>query len=124
MSKKRKNRSKRSKRSKWTPPENYKNYFYASSDDEFKAKHPVGYWFLVALGLFAFIFPGILFCLIVGSRYDSGWIILGLAGGLVCGVGLFNYVAIIIDQYLGHLVSLISFLVGGIMMLASWLLCQ
>lgn len=55
MSKKRKNRSKRSKRSKWTPPENYKNYFYASSDDEFKAKHPVGYWFLVALGLFAFI---------------------------------------------------------------------
>lgn len=109
-------------KSKWTPPEDYKDYFYASSDDEFKAKHPIGYGFLVMLGITVLLLPAILFCVLVDS--ESGWIMLGFAGGFVFGIGLFNFVAIIIKQYLGHWVSIISFLTGGTMMLISWFLCR
>ena len=109
-------------KSKWTPPENYKDYFYASSDDEFKTKHPIGYGFLVILGITVLLLPAILFCVFVNT--ESGWIMLGFAGGFVFGIGLFNFVAIIIKQYLGHWVSIISFLAGGAMMLISWFLCR
>lgn len=122
MSKKKKRIA--NKRSKWIPPNDYKHYFYSYSDYEFRAKHPIGYYFLVALGLFAFILPAIVFVVIVGMDTESNWILLGFAGGFIFGIGLFNFVAIIIKQYLGHLVSIISFLIGGIMMLVSWLLCQ
>ena len=61
---------------------------------------------------------------VVGSGTESRWMILGLAGGLIFGVGLFNFTAIIIKQYLGHLVSVISFVAGGLMMLISWFLCR
>ncbi|MBQ3356901.1 MAG: hypothetical protein IJG45_07320 [Oscillospiraceae bacterium] len=43
-----------------------------------------------------------------------GWI-----GGFIVGIGLFNFVAIIIDQYLGHWVSVLSFPIGGIMIAIS-----
>ncbi|MBS3990662.1 MAG: hypothetical protein KGZ51_01190 [Erysipelothrix sp.] len=117
---------KRIKPSNWTPPENYKDYFYASSDEAFKAEHPIGYFFLVILGIVALLLPAILFLIVVGNTYggENGWIILGLAGGIVFGIGLFNYVAIIIKQYLGHWVSIASFLIGGAMMFVSWLLCR
>ena len=60
-------KKKNHKRSNWTPPEDYKNYFYASSDDEFRAKHPIGYGFLVMLGIGALLLPKVLFCLLVGT---------------------------------------------------------
>ena len=92
-----KNQKKKKNKSNWTPPKGYKSYFYASSDEAFKAKHPIGYGFLVMLGF---------------------------AGGFIFGIGLFNFVAIIIKQYLGHWVSIVSFLIGGAMMLISWFLCR
>ncbi len=115
-------KKKKHKKSNWTPPKNYEDYFYASSDDEFKEKHPIGYGFLVMLGIAALIIPEIVFCVLVGT--ENGWVLLGVAGGFVFGIGLFNFVAIIIKQYLGHWVSVVSFLVGGIMMWISWLLCR
>ena len=115
-------KKKKHNKSNWTPPKDYKDYFYASSDDEFKAKHPIGYAFLVILGISVLLLPAILFSILVGT--DSGWVMLGFAGGFVFGIGLFNFVAIIIKQYLGHWVSIISFFVGGVMMLISWLLCK
>jgi hypothetical protein len=113
---------KKNKRSNWIPPKDYKNYFCASSDEVFKAKHPIGYVFLVILGLVALLLPSILFCVLVGA--DSGWVMIGFVGGFVFGIGLFNFVAIMIKQYLGHWVSIVSFLIGGFMMLISWLLCK
>ena len=115
-------KQKKRKKSHWTPPENYQEYFLASSDDEFKARHPVGYGFLVMLGLAALLLPAIVFCILVGT--ESGWVMLGFAGGFIFGIGLFNFVAIIIGQYLGHWVSILSFLIGGVMMWISWLLCR
>ena len=107
------------------PPKYYKNYFKDSSDDEFKEKHPIGYGFLVILGMTALLLPTILFSVLVVTLVEtnSRWVLLGVAGSFVFGIGLFNFVAIIIKQYLGHLVSIVSFLVGGVMMLVSWLLC-
>ena len=108
------------KGSKWLPLTGSSAYFFASSDDEFKAKHPIGYGFLVLLGMIALLLPAILYVIFV-ERYDinSPWIVGGFAGGFIFGIGLFNFVAIIIKQYLGHLVSIISFLVGGGLMLLS-----
>jgi len=52
---------------------------------------------------------------------NSPWMMLGWVGGFVFGIGLFNLVAIIIKQYLGHLVSIISFIIGSILILISLL---
>lgn len=106
----------------WGLPENYKSFFDASSDEEFKLMYPKAYVLLVFLGIAAFMLPAILFLVLVKS--DSLWILLGMAGGMIFGVGLFNLVAIIIKQYLGHLVTAASFIIGGIMMLAAWSLCS
>ncbi len=119
MSKKKKRKN---GKSIWTPPKNYKDFFYAASDEEFKVRHPIGYSFLVLLGIIVLLLPAVLFSVLVGT--ESGWVMLGFAGGFVFGIGLFNFVAIIFRQYLGLWVSIVSFLIGGIMMLVSWCLCR
>lgn len=116
------NSSKKGKKSYWLPPDNYKSFFSAASDEAFKAEHPVGYVFLVVLLLIALLTPPALFCILV--RSESAWSFLGFAGGFIVGIGLSNFVAIIIKQYLGHLVSLLSFLIGGILMIISWNFCR
>ena len=42
------------------PPKDWKHYFDPSSDDEFKAAHPVGYFFFVMLSIIALFLPCIL----------------------------------------------------------------
>ena len=119
MSKKNK---KNKNKSHWTPPKNYIDYFDPASDEEFKAKHPIGYGFLVMLGIAVLLLPAIVFSMFVNM--ESGWVALGFIGGFIFGIGLFNFVAIIIKQYLGHWVSIVSFSVGSVMMLISWFLCR
>ena len=114
---------KKQKRSMWLPPKGYQYYFNAASDEEFKARHPIGYGFLVLLAIIVLILPAVLFCVLVGNG-DNGWVMLGFVGGFIVGIGLFNFVAIIIKQYLGHLVSLVCFAVGGGLMVLSWFLCR
>lgn len=110
----------RRKSNNWTPPKGASSYFLASSDDEFKARHPVGYFFLVLLGIAALMLPVVLYLIFV-IPYDtnSPWLMLGWVGGFIIGIGLFNYVAIIIKQYLGHLVSIFSFIIGSILIWVS-----
>lgn len=119
MGKKNKNK-KRRKNSNWKPPKGAKTYFFARSDYEFKKKHPIGYGFLVALGIVALLLPVILYLFFV-IPYDinSPWIMLGWLGGFIIGIGLFNFVAIIIKQYLGHWVSITSFILGSILIWLS-----
>lgn len=119
MGKKNKNK-KRKKNSNWKPPKGAKNYFSASSDYEFKKKHPIGYGFLVALGIVALLLPVILYLIfVIPYGINSPWIMLGWLGGFIIGIGLFNFVAIIIKQYLGHWVSIISFILGSILIWIS-----
>ena len=47
------------------------------------------------------------------------WGVLGIIGAFIVGIGLFNLVAIMIRQYLGHLVTILSFLIGGLLMAIS-----
>lgn len=105
----------------WLPRQGSSYYFNPASDDDFKAKHPFGYIFLVILGLFVLIGPTVLFSLYAFSKNPDGnaWIILGWIGAFIFGIGLFNFVAIVIDQYLGHLVIICSFIIGMVFMAIS-----
>ena len=110
----------RKKKNNWTPPKGSSAYFSAASDYEFKEKHPIGYFFLVLLGITALLLPVLIYLIFV-LPYDinSPWIMLGWVGGFVIGIGLFNFVAIVIKQYLGHIVSILSFIIGGILIWIS-----
>lgn len=108
------------KNSKWTPPKGASKYFSAASDYEFKERHPWGYAFLVLLGIVALLLPVVLYLVFVlPYEVNSPWLMLGWVGGFIIGIGLFNFVAIMIKQYLGHFVSILSFIIGGILIWIS-----
>ena len=74
------------------------------------------------LGIAALLLPVVLYLIFVIPLQDnSPWLMLGWVGGFIIGIGLFNFVAIIIKQYLGHLVSIFSFVIGGILIWISLL---
>ena len=96
------------------------------ADVSFHSKHPVAYVLLLTLGLIVFCLPWLAFA--VGVRYllpeawGSGWMWLGVAGGFVAGVGLFNLVGAWLHQYLGHVFTLLCVGGGTLMMAVSLLL--
>ena len=45
--------------------------------------------------------------------------VLGFIGGFIFEIGLFNFAAILVNQYLGHLVSIISLVAGAALMKIS-----
>lgn len=119
MGKKRK-KKKCKKNGSWTPQKGSSAYFSAASDYEFKEKHPIGYFFLVMLGITALLLPVAIYLIyVISYEINSPWIMLGWVGGFVIGIGLFNFVAIIIKQYLGHIVSILSFIIGSILIWIS-----
>ena len=117
-------KKKKHERLSWCPPENYKEFFSPLADEDFKAEHPIGYYILALFGVTVLLLPGIVFAFALSDKGAEGyWPLLGLAGGFVFGIGLFNYVGIIIKQFLGHWVSIISYLLGGAMMYFTWIMC-
>lgn len=112
-------KKKSKKKNLWLPPKGASAYFNVASDARFKEKHPVGYVFLVVFGIAVFMTPVLLFGWVTWEEEENGWLLLGLVGSMVFGVGLFNFVAILINQYLGHLVSILSFLIGGVLIWVS-----
>ncbi len=108
-------------RGQWLPPKGAGAYFDPSCDEAFKRVHPVGYLFAVALGITALMLPAIIYGTWLSrlSGTDGGWVLLGGIGGFIFGIGLFNYVAIILKQYLGHLVSILCFIVGTALMVIA-----
>ena len=120
---KKKNKQTSKKSNNWIPQKGASSYFLATSDDEFKRKHPIGYVFLVTLGLVALMLPVILYLVfVIPLDINSPWLMLGWVGAFVIGIGLFNFVAIIIKQYLGHLVSILSFAIGSVLIWLSLVL--
>ena len=105
----------------WFQPKGSAAFFLMESDADFQRRHPVGYVFAVLLGIFALLLPMIVYVLLLlpHDTPPSFGVILGMAGGFIFGIGLFNFVAIILHQYLGHLVSILCFLIGGILMAVS-----
>ena len=105
----------------WWPPKGSAAFFSMGSDADFKRAHPIGYGFLVALGITALLTPFLAYALYTGIALSaaSGWLILGWVGAFIIGIGLYNFVALIIKQYLGHWVSILCFLIGGILVAVS-----
>lgn len=100
-------------------------WFSPMSDEAFKADHPKLYILLVSIGIFLLVLPmfGLLFAVItMKPDSNSPWILLGIAGAFVVGIGLFNVVGAWLEQYLGHWVTIACVILGGAMMAASWLL--
>ena len=108
----------------WFPPKGSAAFFLMESDADFQRRHPVGYVFAVLLGIFALLLPMTVYVLLVRPPHTSSGfgVFLGMAGGFIVGIGLFNFVAIILHQYLGHLVSILCFLIGGALMAVSFAL--
>lgn len=107
----------------WLPPKGFGEFFLSFSDDAYKEKHPIKYWFIVALGITSLVGPMIMYfvmleCMGVGADVPVG---LGFIGTFIIGIGLFNFVAIILNQYLGHLVSIVSFILGGLLVVINWM---
>ena len=106
-------------------PKNWYEYFSPTSDDDFKSKHPVGYVLLASLGILGLVGPlGVYLTAIsaAGVPSTNGWIALGGFGCFVFGVGLFNIVAAVLQQYLGHLLTAISLGSGTVMVAVSLLM--
>ena len=100
--------------------------YYKNKEARAAAKTRNRPWFapllMALLGIAVLVLPPVLFAVLVGT--GSGWVVLGVIGGFFVGIGLFNYVAIFVKQFLGHRVSIVFFLLGGAMMVVSWLLCK
>lgn len=105
-----------------TMPKNAKKFFSPESDEAFKKEHPIGYVILVLCGITVLLLPAVIFYLLTQYIYPvpAGlWLIIGIAGGFIFGIGLFNIVAAWIEQYLGHAVTNICILSGIIIMIIS-----
>ena len=70
------------------------------------------------------LLPPFLYLVIAGGVFhapNSPWLMLGFAGAFVFGIGLYNIAAAWMEQYLGHLLTMLSFTVGAAMVAASLL---
>ena len=105
-------------------PENAIEFFSRDSDDKFKAEHPGAYRILKLAGFAAILLPLIIYVILTTIFFQrgNGWILLGLVGSMAIGVGLFNIVAAWIDQYLGHMLTILSLGIGAAFVAISCLL--
>lgn len=115
-------REKEKPKSRWHLPEDYLDYFMPDSDDDFKAEHPRLYALSIVLLLVALMAPPTLYVIFVLNNGATAWGLLGLGGSVIVSIGLCNIVAAILHQYLGHVVTIGCFLLGGVMIGVSLLL--
>ena len=102
----------------WGIPKNAKAYFDPHYDDIFKAKHPILYW-LTVVAIIAIVMIGPTIYLLLCSETQSTmslselvfWII-GFVSSFGISIGFANLFMILHKHYLGHYVTLVSFLIG------------
>ena len=104
----------------WKVPEgeNVKSWFMPGADREFASKHPAAYVVLGLIALSGLFAPVIVYIPLSIPRLgnSNGMILVGAIGAFVFGFGLFNLVAAWIHQYLGHRVTIISIVLGAVLM--------
>lgn len=107
------------KKGNWKVPKNASQYFDPHYDDDFKAKHPILYWLtVVAIIVITLIGPFIYIKVLSGvlpedySLLTVVPVVFGLISSFGISIGLCNLFMIVHDQYLGHGVTVISFLIG------------
>lgn len=104
-------------------PKNAVMFFSRDADWKFFREHPKLYLLLALLGIVVLFGPAALYTnFVVFPRYYSNWMLLGLAGGLVIGMGFLNIVSAWLEQYLGHIFTTVCILLGSGMIIVSLLL--
>lgn len=110
----------------WRVPKDtdVKAFFSPMADIEFKAAHPKLYTLLMLIGVVALFAPMVVFLIVAITTVPdpNAWMLAGLLGSFVMGVGLFNLVAAWIHQYLGHIVTIVSIGAGLLITIISLLL--
>lgn len=82
-------------------PENYKEFSSALPDEDFKAERPNGYYVLALFDITVLVLLGTVLAVVLLNKGAEGYLLLlGFAGGFVFGIGLPNYVGIIMKQFL------------------------
>ena len=107
----------------WNVPHNAASYFDMGSDRAFQKAHPYAYGFLVFLAIIALLGPvavWLVYTSVINPAPNSAWLMLGWLGAFVFGIGLFNFVAAILKQYLGHWLSAICFLLGALLIVITY----
>ena len=119
MADKRKKKNK-AKTDNWRLPENAWEYFDPRYDDDYRSRHPVLYcltvvviFILLLAAPIAYIYlcSRILHADSISSSELTVWI-LGWISSFGISIGLCNLFLIIHDQYLGHYVTVFSFIIG------------
>lgn len=100
------------------PPKGAAAFFSPTADAAYRRAHPIGYRLVTALGIAALCGPMIVWIAWIAAsagRLDGvgAWPFVGWIGAFLIGIGLFNFVAILLKQSLGHLLSILCFLIGG-----------
>ena len=107
----------------WKIPKNAKQYFSPKYEKKLKEKYGIWYTFHTFLSILIAFVPLVVFFIVSPSNAFNpstqinnaiGGIggIIGIIGSLSIGVGLVNIFMILIKQYLGHWVTIVS-IVGG-----------
>ena len=107
----------------WKIPKNAKQYFSPKYEKKLKEKYGIWYTFRTFLSILIAFVPLVVFFIVSPSNAFNpstqinnaiGGIggIIGIIGSLSIGVGLVNIFMILIKQYLGHWVTIVS-IVGG-----------
>ena len=106
-------------------PKNWKTFFNADSDDWYKKQHPIAYYIIVAVLLFVLLAP-CAFYLHLSPSTDwrgNGLIgFVGLIGSFVFGIGLCNFIAAVLKQYMGHLFSILTLGIGFVISASAMML--
>jgi len=129
------NKKKNEKRTGWGIPKNASDYFDPHYDDDFKEDHPILYW-LTVVAIIILVLVGPLLYLLLCNEIQPGvfyegiielivWIF-GFIASFGISIALCNAFLIVHNQYLGHYVTLYSFLIGiagpGVALLLLWLI--
>lgn len=100
------------------------HYVVQHADDSLRYAHPVLYFVFLLFG--ALVFFGAIVgysALTMGVlQISGGFVLLGLLGSTLFGVGLFSLLMTFVRQYMGHAATLLCLLGGGMLMGLSWLL--
>jgi hypothetical protein len=102
----------------WRIPKNAADFFDRHYDDDFKHKHPVLYWLTVFVIFILVIAAPILYIVLCSLIQTAMTVVelifwmLGFISSFGISIGLCNLFMILHKQYLGHYVTIFSFVIG------------
>ncbi|MBO5755275.1 MAG: hypothetical protein J6R89_04360 [Clostridia bacterium] len=100
------------------------HYVSEHADDSFRRAHPILYVAFMVLGALVFFGAVAGYTALTTAVFglSGGFVLLGLLGSVLFGMGLFRLLMTFIRQYMGHGVTLFLLVTGGALMGISWLL--